>query len=146
MMTLLPQALAVVGYSLFLASLDHYYYLSVMPAAAMTLVLAVSAIPPERLATAAGVVMLVGVLAMVPAKVRFSATMHRMPQYALLVDASRRIKSVGQPMRSIRAEFSLPPTADPEYLFKVLGGRIDRDASWTSVITADGNVIYRQVK
>jgi hypothetical protein len=82
----------------------------------------------------------------VPAKVRFSATMHRMPQYALLVDASRRIKSVDQPMRSIRAEFSLPPTTDPEYLFKVLGGQIDRNASWTSVIMADGQVIYRQVK
>ncbi len=145
-MTLLPQALAVVGYSLFLASLDHYYYLSVMPAGAMTVVLAVLAIPPTRLATAAGVVLLAGALSMVPTKMRFSATMHRMPQYGVLVDASRRIKSVNQPMRSIRAEFSLPPTADPEYLFKVLGGRIDRDASWTSVITADGNVTFRQVK
>ena len=82
---------------------------------------------------------------MVPAKTRFAATMHRMPQYGLLVDASRRIKSVGQPMRSIRTEFSLPPTTDPEYLFRVLGGRIDPASPWTSVIMTDGRVIYRNV-
>jgi len=144
-MTLVPQALAIVGYSLFLAGLDHYYYLSVMPAAVMTLVLAVSAVSPTRLAPTVGVVILVGALAMVPSKTRFAATMHRMPQYGLLVDASRRIKSVGQPMRSIRTEFSLPPTTDPEYLFRVLGGRIDPGSPWTSVIMTDGRVIYRNV-
>ncbi len=144
-MTLLPQALAIVGYSLFLAGLDHYYYLSVMPAAVMTLVLAVSTVSPARLATGVGVVVLLGALAMVPAKVRLAATMHQMPQYGLLVDASRRIKSVGQPMRSIRTAFSLPPTTDPEYLFRVLGGRIDPASPWTSVIMTDGQVVYRHV-
>ncbi len=145
-MTLLPPAMSVAGYSLFLASLDHYYYLSLMPAAVMTLVLALSAMSPPRLAPAVGVVMVLGALAMVPTKVRFSATMHRMPQYGVLVDASRQIERVGQPMRSIRTEFALPPTTDPEYLFKVLGGRIDPASPWTSAIATDGRVIYRKVE
>ena len=76
---------------------------------------------------------------------RFAATMHRMPEYGRLVDASRKIKRLGQPIRAIRTEFALPPTSDPEFLFQVLGGRIDRAAPWIAVITSDGDVIYRQV-
>jgi len=145
-MTLLPQLLAVAGYSLFLASLDHYYYLSVMPAAATTITIALWAVTPRRVATAIGAALLIGTLAAAPAKYRLSTTFHRMPQYGLLVEASRKIKGQGQPMRSIRTEFALPPTTDPEYLFKVLGGRIDRESPWASVITADGDVRYVQIK
>ena len=38
---LLPQALAIIGYALFQGGLDHYYYLSLMPAAVLTIVLAI---------------------------------------------------------------------------------------------------------
>ena len=146
-MTLLPQSLAIAGYSLFLASLDHYYYLSVMPAAAMTLV-------ARRLGD--------------DAAARGDGSRRR----SCCLESSRwcrrscgcprpctgcrstvcswtrhgESRSIGQPMRSIRTEFALPPTTDPEYLFKVLGGRIDRESPWTSVITADGDVKYVQVK
>src|SRR5262249_10238363 len=40
-MTLVPQVMAIAGYAFFLAALDHYYYLSLMPAAVMTIVLGV---------------------------------------------------------------------------------------------------------
>ena len=144
-MTLLPQALAIIGYALFLDDLDHYYYLSLMPAAVLTVVLAATALPSPSLARAAGVVLLVAALALVPARVRFAATMHRMPQYGLLVDASQRIKNLRQPMRSIRTEFALPPTGDPEYLYRLLGGQIDPASPWVSIITADGRIVYQHV-
>ena len=37
-------------------------------------------------------------------------------------------------MRSIKPEFELPPTTDPEFIFRILGGRIDRRAEWRAVI------------
>jgi hypothetical protein len=47
--TLLPQLAAIIGYSLFLDDLDHYYYLSLMPAAVLTIVLAATGVPSPRL-------------------------------------------------------------------------------------------------
>jgi hypothetical protein len=48
-------------------------------------------------------------------------------------------------MRAIRTDFKLPPTGNPEFLYKVLGGRIDRASPWIGVITADGRVVYERV-
>jgi hypothetical protein len=143
-MTLLPQAMAMAGYSLFLAALDHYYYLSLMPAAVMTVILALAALPPVRLRTPVAAALCVGALALVPARLRFAATQHVMPEYRALVDGSRTVARRGQPMRAIQTEFPLRPTGDPEFLYTILGGRIDRAAPWTAVIGATGDVAYRQ--
>lgn len=142
--TLLPQILAVVGYALFLAPLDTYYYLSLMPAAVLTFVLAATAMPYPRVSRAVAIAMFAGALMIVPARIRYEASLPRMPEYAVLVDASRKIKSLGQPMRAIRARFELPPTADPEYLYTLLGGRIDRESRWIAEIWPDGRIVYQQ--
>jgi hypothetical protein len=143
--TLLPQLAAIIGYSLFLDDLDHYYYLSLMPAAVLTIVLVATAVPSPRLARIVGIALLAGALATVPARVRFAATMHRMPQYRLLVDASRKIRNTRQSMRAIRTDFTLPPTSNPEFLYRVLGGRIDAASPWIGVITSDGRIVYQHV-
>jgi hypothetical protein len=145
-MTLLPQVAAVIGYALFLDDLDHYYYLSLMPASVLTILLAVTPPPSYRLAPAFGIALLVGAVALVPARLRFAATMHRLPEYGLLVEASRKIVSMGQPMREIVTEFALPKTSDPEYVYKILGGRIDPASPWIGVITPTGEVRYRKVE
>ena len=141
--TLLPLGLSIVGYALFLDDLDPYYYLSLMPAAVLTVVLAATWMPSPRLARLAGIGLFLGASALVPARVSLAATMYRMPEYKVLVDASRRIRSRNQPMRQIRADFPLPPTSDPEFLYRVLGGRIDRASPWVSIITSNGQVEYR---
>jgi len=143
--TLLPQLAAIAGFSLFLAGLDHYYYLSLMPSAVLTVVLAATVLPFPRVRQAIGVALFAAALAVVPERIRHEATMPRMPEYGLLVDASRKIRSVRQPMRSIETDFKLPPTANPEFLFEVLGGQIDRNAQWSCLIRADGTLLYRQV-
>lgn len=144
--TLLPQVAAVIGYALFLGDLDHYYYLSLMPAAVLTIVLAATPPSSYRLAPLVGIALLVGAVALVPARLRFAATMHRLPEYGALVEGSRKIASLGQPMREIVTEFALPKTSDPEYVYKILGGRIDRASPWIGVITAKGDVVYRKVE
>jgi hypothetical protein len=143
--TLLPPALALVGYALFLGALDHYYYLPLMPAVVLTVVLAPTAIPSPRVVRIAAAVMLLVSLAAVPARVRLAATIHRLPEYAVLVDASRTLKNRGHELRAIRTAFALPPTCDPEFLFAVLGGRIDRTSPWVGIIRADGHIDYERV-
>ena len=144
--TLLPQIAALVGYALFLDDLDNYYYLSLMPASVLTIVLAVTPPPSHRLAPVVGIALLVGAVALVPARLRFAATMHRLPEYGVLVEASRKIASMGQPMREIVTEFALPKTSDPAYLYRILGGRIDPASPWIGVITPTGDVVYRKVE
>ncbi len=143
--TLLPQALAIAGYALFLAPLDDYYYLSLMPVAVLTVILALTAIPEPRLRLAAGVLVFVAALRLVPDRIRHEQVFPRLPEYRLLVDASRKIKSVRQPMRAIKTEFTLPPTASPEFLFEVLGGRLDPSAEWMCLIRTDGTLQYERV-
>ncbi len=144
--TLLPQIAALVGYALFLDDLDNYYYLSLMPASVLTIVLAVTPPSSHRLAPVVGIALLVGAVALVPARLRFAATMHRLPEYGVLVEASRKIASMGQPMREIVTEFALPKTSDPAYIYKILGGRIDPASPWIGVITPTGDVVYRKVE
>jgi hypothetical protein len=143
--TVLPQIAAIAGYSLFLDDLDAYYYLSLMPATILTFVLAVTTMPSVRFARATAILTLVVALAFVPMRLRNAATMFQMPQYRILVDASRKVRSFGQPMQQIRTDFPLPPTSNAEFLFEVLGGTIDRRAPWVCVIRADGEVTFNQV-
>jgi hypothetical protein len=144
-LTLLPQVAAIAGYALFLASLDNYYYLSLMPAAVLTVVLGTTALPSYRLSRAVSIALFVGALCIAPARLRFAATMHRLPEYGALVAGSRTIASRGQPMRAIETEFSLPSTSDPEFVYRVLGGRIEPESPWVGVITSKGGVIFRNV-
>lgn len=140
--TLLPQAAAILGYALWFGDLDSYYYMSLAPAAILTIVLGTAAVLPERVAQFAGIVFLAGALAMTPARAREATTLFRMPEYGALVAGSRQIARRGEPMQSIQPQFDLPPTSDPEFIFRILGGHIDRRAPWRAVIFLDGRVEY----
>src|SRR5262249_60519788 len=48
MMTIVPTVLCIAGYAFFLSGLDNYYYFSVMPAAVLMVVVAITAVPPAR--------------------------------------------------------------------------------------------------
>jgi hypothetical protein len=144
--TLLPQIAAIIGYAFYVGDfLDHYYYLSLMPAAVLTLTLSLTALRPPAVARAACIALLVGALAIVPARARTAATLVRMPEYGALVDGSRELVRQQRPMRAIQTEFSLPPTSDPQFIYQILGGRLDRSASWIGIIKSDGHVLYQEV-
>ena len=76
--TVLPLALTVAGYALFLADLDSYYYLSLMPSAVLLVLLAIDGLVPARARQAAGIAMLLASLAMVPGRVQLARSMNRM--------------------------------------------------------------------
>ena len=45
-------------------------------------------------------------------------------------------------IEDVRTTFGLPPTGDPEFIYRLLGGRIDRAAAWMAVIDENGDVTY----
>jgi hypothetical protein len=144
-MTLLPQIMAVTGYAFFLSGLDNYYYLSLMPPVVLTAVLALTLPGVAPWTRPVAIAILLGALALVPARVRFAATLHRMPEYADLVTASRTLVSRGQAVRGIEASFPLLPTCDPEFVYRILGGPIDPASPVIGVIEAGGGIRYRRV-
>lgn len=138
----LPQLAAIVGCAIFLGALDFYYYLSVIPAAVMTLLLPLTRFPRPLVRRAVGIAVLGVAAAMVPQRAASAATQLRMPEYRLLVATSRTIRNLHKPFRAIVLEFPLPPTADPDYLYRVLGGEMDRSSPWVAVIAKDGTIRY----
>ena len=144
---LIPQALAIVGYALFQGGLDHYYYLSLMPAAVLTIVLALTALPDrwQIARSAVAALALAALLIELPGRFAFSATLHKMPEYAPLVEGSRRAVRQRQPMRAIETEFTLPQPSDATFVYRILGGRIDPASPWVARIRSTGDVDFRTV-
>jgi hypothetical protein len=140
--TLLPQLAAIAGYALWLGDLQSYYYLSLMPAAVLTVLLGAMALFRGRIAHVVSIALLVGAVGMAPGRLRYASTMIRMPAYHVLVEGSRDIVKRRQPMREIDTEFELPATSNAEFIYQILGGQIDRRAEWRAVISADGHVTY----
>jgi hypothetical protein len=143
-MTLLPLLLVVLGYSLWLLNLDSYFYLSIAPTAAMTVVLGMAGWVPARRWSLIGVALVVVGLASAPTRVARAATLFSLPQYRALAGGARLIAENGRPVRSVDADFDLPPTCNAEFLYLVVGGRLDPSAEWGAVILRDGQVEYRR--
>ena len=145
MLLLVPPSVALVGYALFLGPVEPYYYVPVVPVMVLMVVFAIA--PSSRRArTTIGVVLLAGVSAVIPARVQMSGTLQKMPENRALLDASRRIVRLRQPMRAVIADFPLPPTAESDFLYRVLGGELQRGAPWMAVIRRDGHVEYRRLQ
>jgi hypothetical protein len=146
--TILPQIAAVGGYALWLGDYDDYYYLSLMPAAVLTVLLALAAVARGRAARPVAIAALVGSLVIVPGRLREANGIHKMPEYEGMVSASRAILLRSQGTTSVRrieAPF-LPPTGDPSFIYWILGGRLDPRSPWVATIAPDGRVGYRQVE
>jgi hypothetical protein len=142
--SVLPLLGALVGYAFWVRDYDDYYYLSVMLAAVLTFQFGLTALARGRAANVAAITLFILSIVILPARVSQSATIHRMPEYEGLLDGSRRILRRDVAVREIRA-FFLPPGSDSEFLFRVLGGRIESDADWVATVSADGSVSYERV-
>jgi len=92
----------------------------------------------------AGVLLVACALAVVPARLRVSATLFNMPEYAPLLAGSRTLAKRGQPVRAVDTAFPLPPTSDSGFLYGILGGRFDASSPWIGVIGPGGAVTYQQ--
>ncbi|MDE3156262.1 MAG: hypothetical protein KGN76_14265 [Acidobacteriota bacterium] len=141
---LLPQVLAVVGFAFWLSGLDPYFYLPIMPAAVLTLTLALPGVLPSRAARPVAVAMLAAALIAAPFRVR-SATLFQLPEYGALVRGARTIISMGTPIQEITTAFDLPQPFAPIFIYRILGGQFDPHSPWTAEIEPGGRVEFHRV-
>lgn len=72
-----------------------------MPAAVLTILLGVTGLMSPGVVRAAGVALLLGALVIVPARLRLASTMNKMPEYGVLVAASRDLVRQQRPIRGL---------------------------------------------
>jgi hypothetical protein len=139
--TVAPLVLTIIGFSAWRRAFDTYWFMTLAPCAAVALGLALGAW--DRVATAASAVLLAALLVAQPARVRASMAIHRLPEYGALLRSARAILERTDSVRSIETEFALPPTTDPTYLYRVLGGSIAADAPFSAYVAKSGEVVFR---
>ncbi len=138
--TVVPVLCAGGGFAMWQRPFEHYWFLAIAPSVALTLGLALTAWRPVAPLIAITMAMLV--IAAQPVRVRAAMTIHRLPEYAVLVEASREIRRHAPEIRKISMRFPLPESTDPEFLYKVLGGRVTPESRLSAVVDADGRVTY----
>jgi hypothetical protein len=134
-----PLVLATAGFSTWQYAFDHYWYLPLMPSAALTMMMAATAWQPG----ATSITLLAIVLVLQPTRLMQSRTVARLPEYRLLVDGAREIRSRTSLVAAVEAEFALPPTTDPGFVYRVFGGQVRDDAPISATIGVDGRVVFR---
>jgi hypothetical protein len=140
--TAAPIALAMLGFASWTRPFDSYWFLPLVPSAALLLVLAVAALPWRRAAGVVPVVLLAAILAAQPARVARSHEFLRLPEYDALVRGSRQIAKYGQPVARIEADF-VDPEIDREVLFTLLGGETREDGPIATILP-DGSVRFER--
>jgi hypothetical protein len=119
---------------------DGYWFLTLTPALALIPGLAVAAIPSKVAVRAIGAALLLLVAWRQPARIEDSTRFFKYPQYEAMLKGSRRIVDQAPVVKDIRVTFDVHPTMDRQFIYKILGGRIDPSALYTAVINSDGTV------
>ena len=141
--SVVPILLTIVGFATWQRTFDTYWFLTIAPSVVLTIALALTFWRPA--ATVVSVAMLAGVVVAQPARLTASMASHRVPEYGALLRGTREIRQRTAEIRSIQTEFPLPPSADREYLYRILGGRITPDAKFIAFIKSSGDVVFTPV-
>jgi hypothetical protein len=141
---LVPQLAALAGDGLRVGEVSASYYLPLMPAAILTVLLGITALTIRPLKALAIIVLLAGIVRVVPGRMSAASTMFKMPTYGALVTGSREILERQQPIRSIETRFDSDSPPDASFVFRILGGRLDPTSEWRAVILPDGRVIFSE--
>jgi len=136
-----PIALTVLLWAIWPEAYDSYLYMTVVPSVVLMLAWTARLLPaPAGRAAAAACLLALALLVQKP-RIDRAATLFRLPEYGALVRGAGTIVQRQEPMRRIDAPFVREAT-DPEFLFRVLGGRIDRQAPVAARISTAGEVSY----
>ena len=139
----LPVGAGVAVLSLWQQNYDSYWFLTLMPAAILTIVWSVRMLPGTTARSLASVILLIAALLVQAPRIRDANSLFRLPEYAAVVQGSKDLVRRGEPLQRIEAPF-LPPSADPEFVFRILGGQITPDAVTIAVLSPDGKITYRR--
>jgi len=138
--TIAPIALTVAMWSILRQGSDAYFFLTVVPATLLTIAWTLRVVPQTARSMLALALLGLAVLVQKP-RIESATQVFRMPEYGVLVRGSRAVAARGEPVRAIEVPF-LHPLSDPEYVFTLLGGRIQHDAPEVARLSENGDVTY----
>jgi hypothetical protein len=131
---------ATIVFSTWTRGYDRYWFLTMTPALALTLLGPIAAIPYRKATVAIGLALVVWFASWQPARIAASEAFFEYPQYETMVRGSREIVLRAPVVRDIKVTFDVHPTMDRHFVYTILGGRIDSTALYTAVINSDGSV------
>ena len=140
-----PLVTATLLFSTWTRPYDSYWFMTLAPAIVVTAGLAVTALPRAEWVTRAGWVCLALAVAWQPARIEQSKGFFRYPEYRPLLDGSRTAFRRSPVLQDLRVAFEVHPTTDVQYLYRILGGRIDESGGYTAEIQRDGTVTFAPV-
>jgi hypothetical protein len=141
--TVVPLALAIVGYAP-LAERSDYWYLALAPAAAASVALGVATWTSQAWRRWAGWLALAAIVVAQPARFEYSRKLGRMPEYGTMVTGARQIVRDGVKPRSVGTLFRCDGS-DPGFVVLALGGQLDRTSRIRAEILPNGGVRYRTI-
>jgi hypothetical protein len=140
-----PLVTATLLFSTWTRPYDSYWFMTLAPALVVTAGLAVAGLPRAGWAARAGWVCVALAVAWQPARFEQSKGFFRYPEYRPLLDGSRAAFRRSPVLQDLRVAFDVHPTTDVQYLYRILGGRIDASGAYAAVIQRDGTVTFTPV-
>jgi hypothetical protein len=122
---------------------DGYWFVTLTTALTLTFGLAITAIPARTVVTWIGVAALLFVAWRQPARIEDSKRFFKYPQYQPMVKGSREAVQRAPVVKDIRVSFEVHPTMDRQFVYKILGGRVEPSALSIATINADGSITIR---
>jgi hypothetical protein len=122
---------------------DGYWFITLTTALTLTFGMAIAAIPSRIAVACIGAAALLFVAWRQPARIVDSQRFFKYPQYEPMVKGSREAAMRAPVLRDIITSFEVHPTMDRQFVYKILGGRIDQAALSTAVINSDGSVTIK---
>ncbi|MEP6783250.1 MAG: hypothetical protein ABI983_06240 [Acidobacteriota bacterium] len=119
---------------------DGYWFLTLTPALTLAFGMAVAAIPSKTAVKVIGIALLLLVAWRQPARIEDSKRFFKYPQYEAMLKGSRSAVEQAPVVKDIKVAFDVHPTMDRQFIYKILGGRIDGSALYTAVINSDGSM------
>jgi hypothetical protein len=144
-----PVMIAVTGGAFLVATIlfttstrnyDGYWFITMTAALVLSLGMAIAAIPSKTAVKAIGFTLLMVVAWRQPARIEDSKRFFKYPQYGAMLKGSRSAVAQAPVVKDIRVTFEVHPTMDRQFIYKILGGRIDPSALYTAVINGDGSM------
>ncbi len=127
-------------FSTWTRSYDGYWFLAMTSGLALTFAFTIAAIPSARAVQWTGVALLAWFATWQPSRIDSSKRYFEYPQYGTMVRGSRALVARAPVVRDVRVSFEVHPTMDRQFVYKILGGRVESTARYTATINADGSV------
>jgi hypothetical protein len=121
-------------------SYDGYWFVPFTAALTLTFGMTLAAIPSKVAVKWIGFAVLAFVVWRQPLRIEDSKRFFKYPQYETMLRGSRQVIMQAPAVRDIRVTFEVHPTMDRQFIYKILGGRIDGSALYTAVINSDGSI------